>query len=199
MPVTTAYNKTLIISILLLIYLPLLESYIGGGLHWHSPAMMDKISHYLRPVKFTSVLIGFLLLARCGLKGKLPSSIISKIIIGLSYLISAIQLFFLTLGLFFSVLSYSNIDYIHQEKTFEHYTVYVYTADPGAMGKAYHYFNIKCAKPLGIYELKAIKRLNWLGKFDLNIRENTLLITPQKTADDAEKIYTIDLTKVEPC
>jgi len=65
------------------------------------------------------------------------------------------------------------------------------------MGKAYHYFYIKCSKPFGRYKLTEVKKLDWMRKFDFEVKNSELIILP-KYLNEAVKDK-IDLTKFNLC
>ncbi len=142
-PITN--DKFLVSIIILLLYVPFLESYFGSslwGLNWHSPEVMHRVGNYLRLLKILCVAIGLLLLARSSkrLKGLTSFTTLNSVVIYSSYFIGFVQITLLAIGLFFSSLLSPDLSYIHKEKSFSNYSIYVYTADPGAMGKAYHFF-----------------------------------------------------------
>lgn len=195
-------DKFLVSAIILLLYLPLLESYFGTtlwGLNWHSPETMDRIGNYLLWLKMLCVTIGLLLLIknRKRLKELGLSTAFNVTIISLSCVVGLVQVLFLSLGIFFSSLLSSDLSDIHKEKLFDEYSIYVYTANPGAMGKAYHYFYIKCPKPFARYGLTQVKKLDWMREFDFEVKNSELLIVP-KYLDEAVS-QRVDLTKFNQC
>jgi hypothetical protein len=199
-PITNYKIRVLII--ILLLYVPFLESYFGStlwGLNWHSPEMMHRVGNYLFPIKILCVAIGLLLLARSSkrLKGVTSYKTLNGVVIYSSYFIGFVQIILLPIGLFFSSLLSPDLSYIHKEKSSDDYSIYVYTADPGAMGKAYHYFYIKCSKPFGRYKLTEVKKLDWMRKFDFEVKNSELLVLPKYLDEAAE--HKIDLTKFNQC
>lgn len=189
--------NTLIIP-LLLILIPLLESLHSAtlwGLRWHSPLMMDKLSNYLLFIKLISVVIGMYLCLRWSranasiIKHKLLSTLFNLLLCALS----AIQIGLLLLGILLIDFGLSLTDK-HQEKSYNSGTIYLLTADPGALGSAYHYLYFKCSSPLGFYELKLIDSLDWIRQFDFYIEQNQLTVT---SADKTITEY--DLSNDEVC
>lgn len=70
-----------------------------------------------------------------------------------------------------------NLDYSPKELKFSDRTIYADTAEPGTMGKAYHYFYLKCKLPLNRYELKLLKKLDWMPEYSIEVHGNKLIIT----------------------
>lgn len=195
-------SKIIFLMIILLIYIPFFESYHSStlwGLNWKSPEMMDSISNYLRLLKLLCVAVGLSLLTKNSeqLKVMISAKAISMTFMILSYFLSFIQIIFLLIGMFFSLVSSLDLSYIHKEKVFDNYTIYAYTADSGAVGKAYHYFFIKCAKPFGRYELIKVKKTEWMGEFDFEVKDNELLVM-SKSVDDIEE-HKVNLTQFNQC
>jgi hypothetical protein len=93
----------------------------------------------------------------------------------------------------FSGIFSSSFDSLHKEKTFNDQTIYVYTADPGAMGTAQHYFYLKCLRPLNRYELKLIKKTGWIYEFDFEVRKNNLMIIDKS---ENGKTHAFDMSNI---
>ncbi|WP_175439555.1 hypothetical protein [Alteromonas lipolytica] len=93
-----------------------------------------------------------------------------------SWILVPVQIPMLLLGIMFSGVSMSPADYVHKEKIFDNTTIYAYTADPGAMGRAYHHFYLKCPRALGRYELIKIAKLNWMGSFEFAVVNDELIV-----------------------
>ena len=140
---------------------------------------MDQLSNYLRVLKLILVLLGGLLLYRKieKIREEIGNVFARNFFIYSGYLLVAIQLPLLFLGVMFEGISSSNLNYLHKEKTFKERSIYVYTADPGAMGKAYHYFYLKCQLPLNRYELKQIKKMGWMYEYSFKVKGNDLIVT----------------------
>jgi hypothetical protein len=196
-------NNTFIITIvILLLYIPFFESYSSStlwGLKWHSPEMMDKINTYFRPLKLMLVVIGVTLLLKSSKKlkaGKLPK-ILNGVFTYSSYFIGFIQIILLSIGLLFSSLLSSNLSYIHKEKRFDDQSIYVYTADPGAMGTAYHYFYLKCKLPFNRFTLQKISKLEWMREFNFDIKESELIINHLAPKETIEHRFDISNVKCE--
>ena len=64
------------------------------------------------------------------------------------------QLPFVLLGVMLNIPTSANIEYFHKTLEFNGQQFYVYTADPRAFGKAYHYVYLTCPRPWGRYELR---------------------------------------------
>ncbi|WP_394175739.1 hypothetical protein [Thalassotalea litorea] len=168
---------------ILLIFMPLWESWYGvtlWGLNLYSPAHMDVLADYLRPVKIVLVCAGVFLLTHKAkaFKAVIHSRIAGNLVLAACYIFAALQIILLTLGIFFLTASDSDLGYIHQEHNLNQHTIYIHTADPGAMAKAYHYVYLKCPLPFNRYALHTIGRLNWMRKFNLKSNDNTLIFTP---------------------
>ncbi|WP_213609963.1 hypothetical protein [Pseudoalteromonas sp.] len=169
----------LLISACLL--LPFLESMHGGvlwGLNWHSPRLMDTLSHNLLYIKLVLVITGFILLFVK--PEKIKSIIKNKIARWLFFiiftLVAVVQIPLLCLGIMLNGTSLSRLDYIHKQSTFDDRTIYIYTADPGAMGKAYHYAYLNCPLAFGRYELKQIAKFSWMHQYTFYIEKNNLVV-----------------------
>lgn len=178
------------------VYLPFIESWFAGtlwGLHWKSPMFMDQLSNYLIIIKLVLVLLGGILLYKNirEIREKIVNVFARNFFILSCYLLVAVQIPFLLLGLLLEGISSSNIDYLHKEKTFNDRSIYIYTADPGAMGKAYHYFYLKCQLPFNRYELKLIKKTDWMGEFGFEVQQNNLIVTDKH---ENGKAHIFDIT-----
>ena len=108
-------------------------------------------------------------------------------------LVGVIQIPFLCLGILVNGFSLSTPDYIHKQSTFTDRTIYIYTADPGAMGKAYHYAYLNCPLAFGRYELKQIAKLNWMREYTFYIEKNNLIVI-DKNSDGLT--HTFDMSDV---
>jgi hypothetical protein len=171
-----------IFIIMVCLYLPFIESGFGGilwGLNWKSPMFMDQLSDKLRLLKLilVTLAVALLVIKREKIKDTFNNTTIRNSFIVSGYLVAAVQIILLCLGILFAGVSSSNLDYLHKEKTFIDRPIYVHTADPGAMGKAYHYFYLKCQLPLNRYELKLIKKMGWMYEYGFDVRENNLIVT----------------------
>ncbi|WP_350653696.1 hypothetical protein [Pseudoalteromonas sp. D48-MNA-CIBAN-0056] len=192
-------NSSLIIFLITAcLLLPFLESMHGGalwGLNWHSPRLMDTLSHNLLYIKLVLVITGLILLFTK--PKKIKSIIKNKIAQWLFYiiltLVGVIQIPFLCLGILVNGFSLSTPDYIHKQSTFTDRTIYIYTADPGAMGKAYHYAYLNCPLAFGRYELKQIAKLNWMREYTFYIEKNNLIVI-DKNSDGLT--HTFDMSDV---
>ncbi|WP_284296670.1 hypothetical protein [Thalassotalea loyana] len=187
---------------LCLICLPFIESIHGAtlwGLNFESPTFMANVRYWLFYFKYLSVFIGFCiaLYSLEQFEELVKSSFGGKSIWGLALLLSGLQMFVMFFGVMLNSDSLHRLDKVHRQKAFEDSTIYVYTADPGAMGRAYHYFYQMCDLPLNRYELNLIIKTAWLGNtFDFSLSKdgNTLRIT------DAEgKIREASLAKLSSC
>ena len=191
-----------VIFTLCLICLPFIESLHGAtlwGLNIESPTYMASIRYWLFYLKYLSVFVGccialfslkqFMLLVK--------SSWIGLSIWVFAVILAGLQLFIMFFGAIFNSDALYRLDEVHRQKAFEDRTIYVYTADPGAMGRAYHYFYQMCGLPLNRYELNLIIKTTWLGNtFDFSLSKdgNTLRIT-----DASGKIREASLVKLSSC
>ncbi|WP_296045965.1 hypothetical protein [uncultured Alteromonas sp.] len=183
MPHTEA-SPRLIILIIVCLYLPFMESLHGAtlwGLNWQSPALMDATKGYLKLVKLVMVLVAAYLMA---FKYQIMQNTIRHGVLRAAFVISTwmlvvVQIPMLLLGILFGGVFSAPADYVHREQTFGNDTVYVYTFDPGAMGKAYHYFYMICPTPLGRYQLHQLAKLNWMRDFSFTLDGEQLLVKEQ--------------------
>ena len=187
---------TIIFIIMVCLYLPSIESGFGGtlwGLNWKSPMFMNQLSDKLRLLKLilVTLAVALLIIKREKIKDTFNNTIIRNIFIVSGYLVAAVQIPLLCLGILFEGISSSNLDYLHKEKTFIDRTIYVGTADPGAMGKAYHYFYLKCQLPLNRYELELIKKMGWMYEYGFEVQENNLIVTDKS---EKGKTHIFDIT-----
>ena len=157
---------------LFLILLPLVESLHGSvlwGLNFHSPKYMSKVGDVLGWIKLLMLCAGVTLLftrqseLRLLVKSKWVTIILSVMLAAVALIQIALGL----LGVMFDATQMTSHDYFHKEFEMENNTIYVFTADPGAMGKAYHYFYLKCPRSLNRYELKLIEKAGWVGDVEL--------------------------------
>jgi hypothetical protein len=178
------------------LYLPFIESIFGGtlwGLNWQSPMLMYQWRDNLRIVKLILVILAIVLLGikREVIRETLKNSAIRTIFIISGYLVASTQIILLCAGIFLAVFSSSALNYLHKEKTFDKRTIYVNTFDPGAMGKAYHYFYLKCSLPLNRFELKDIKKIDWMNEYDFEVQENNLIVIDKS---EEGKLHTFDIS-----
>lgn len=183
MPHTEA-SPRLIILIIFCLYLPFMESLHGAtlwGLNWQSPALMDATKGYLKLVKLVMVLVAAYLMAFKYqiMQNTIRHGVLRAVFVISTWMLVVVQIPMLLLGILFGEVLSAPADYVHREQTFGNDTVYVYTFDPGAMGKAYHYFYIKCPAPLGRYQLNMVSRLNWMRDFSFTLDGEQLLVKEQ--------------------
>ena len=183
MPHTEA-SPRLIILIIFCLYLPFMESLHGAtlwGLSWQSPALMDATKGYLKLVKLVMVLVAAYLMAFKYqiMQNTIRHGVLRAVFVISTWMLVVVQIPMLLLGILFGEVLSAPADYVHREQTFGNDTVYVYTFDPGAMGKAYHYFYIKCPAPLGRYQLNMVSRLNWMRDFSFTLDGEQLLVKEQ--------------------
>ncbi|AXT40065.1 hypothetical protein D1814_15940 [Alteromonas sp. BL110] len=165
------------LAVLLLIIVPLVESLHGGvlwGLNYHSPKFMSQVGDALALVKLIALCAGvYLLFKQHGtfrhlVKSKWLSIVLSSVLA----IVALIQIAIGLLGVLIDATLGTNRDYFHKEFAIENNTIYVFTADPGAMGTAYHYFYLKCPLPLNRYELKLIEKTHWVREIELKASDN---------------------------
>lgn len=152
------------------------------GLKWHSPKLMYQISAYLVPVKIVISIIGLYFLSNLMLKGWRKYSCILLQCLGVMhiFLLSLVCLFYLL------------FDFAPLAKQFRlKGNIAVFTADPGAMGRAYHYFSFICHNSLGFYSTTRIDRLDWLGSFEFMEQGDQLLIQHTDHEGDHTKTYSL--------
>lgn len=194
MQITKRFTVVMIL-IAICLYIPLLDSLFPGtlfGLNWHSPAVMAELGENLRIIKLILIVFSIFLIG-CEnetIRACITKKFLASTFINLSFIFAILQLPFLGLGIMLDKTSLSNTDYIHKEKAFEQGTIYVYTADPGAMGKAYHYFFLKCDQPLNRYKLKQLIKTDWMKTFDYELNNNQLII---KEINDENRVFKIDI------
>lgn len=173
------YFNILLISVLLIDTL-----FLGNvfSLQWHSPKMMYLISAYLVPVKFLLTVLALALLRRTVLSGW--RNLVRHTMSGLA----VIQLVLMSLvGVGYIFAGFAPLS----EQFRVQGNIAVYTADPGAMGRAYHYFSYFCRNDFGFYRLTPIGRLDWLGDFTISEQQAELVITPLRNNTDAVRLSLI--------
>ncbi len=200
-------SSKLIVTISLLVLIPLLESFISGsffGLQWRSPLFMAEVRGVLLFVKTVAILVALslLLMNHSSIKQYFTSRWnnrwVSRLFSVTGYLLVLLQLPLLLIGAFF-VTNGADNEYLHLEKRLGDDTFYVYTSDPGAMGKAYHHFYLKCSKPLGFYQLHFIETTGWIKSLDFHATDNKLMLI-SNVRDGIVKVSSIiDISKVNPC
>jgi len=135
---------------------------------------MSQVGDALALVKLIALCAGvYLLFTQHGtfrylFKSKWMSIVFSCVLATVALIQIAIGL----LGVLIDATLGTNRDYFHKEFAIENNTIYVFTADPGAMGTAYHYFYLKCPLPLNRYELKFIEKTNWVWELELKTSDN---------------------------
>ncbi|AEA98846.1 hypothetical protein [Alteromonas mediterranea] len=169
---TFAALITPLLAVLLLVTVPLVESLHGGvlwGLNYHSPKFMSQVGDALALVKLIALCAGvYLLFTQHGIfrllvKSKWLSIVLSSVLA----IVALIQIAIGLIGVLIDATLGTNRDYFHKEFAIENNTIYVFTADPGAMGTAYHYFYLKCPLPLNRYKLELIDKAKWVGDVEL--------------------------------
>jgi len=179
---------SILFVIIACLYLPLFESWFGGtlwGLNWKSPMFMDQLGDQLRLLKLIMVIlaIALIIIKSEKIKATISSKMIRNVFIISGYILAVVQLPFLLLGVMFAGASSSELNYLHKEQTFNNRSIYVNTVNPGATGKAYHYFYLKCQLPLNRYELKQIKKMDWMREYSFEVKGNDLIVTDKSTED----------------
>jgi len=174
---TFAALVTSLLAVLILILVPLVESLHGGvlwGLNYHSPKFMSQVGDALALVKLIALCAGvYLLFTQHGrLRYLVKSKWLSVVLSCILAIVAFIQIAIGLLGVLIDATLGANRDYFHKEFEIGNNTIYVFTADPGAMGTAYHYFYLKCPLPLNRYELKFIEKTNWVWELELKASDN---------------------------
>ena len=174
---TFAALVTSLLAVLILILVPLVESLHGGvlwGLNYHSPKFMSQVGDALALVKLIALCAGvYLLFTQHGrLRYLVKSKWLSVVLSCILAIVAFIQIAIGLLGVLIDATLGANRDYFHKEFEIENNTIYVFTADPGAMGTAYHYFYLKCPLPLNRYELTFIEKTNWVWELELKASDN---------------------------
>lgn len=174
---TFAALITPLLAVLLLIIVPLVESLYGGvlwDLNYHSPRFMSQVGDALALVKLIALCAGvYLLFTQHGtLRYLVKSKWLTVALSSVLAIVALIQIAIGLLGVLIDATLGANRDYFHKEFAIENNTIYVFTADPGAMGTAYHYFYLKCPLPLNRYELKFIEKTNWVRELELKASDN---------------------------
>ncbi|MDD4862791.1 MAG: hypothetical protein PHE38_02140 [Alishewanella agri] len=169
------------------IMLLLVETLFLGNsfsLQWHSPKLMYQLSAWLVPVKFLLTCLALGWLSRLVLSGWQRYS---------RYVTSTLAILHLLLLSLVGV-GYAFAGFAPLSKQFRlEGHIAVFTADPGAMGKAYHYFSYFCRNRYGFYHLEPISRQNWLGQFDYIEQGGELVIT--STTYDGQKEIRLSLAE----
>ena len=174
---TFAALVTSLLAVLILILVPLVESLHGGvlwGLNYHSPKFMSQVGDALALVKLIALCAGvYLLFTQHGrLRYLVKSKWLSVVLSCILAIVALIQIAIGLLGVLIDATLGTNRDYFHKEFAIENNTIYVFTADSGAMGTAYHYFYLKCPLPLNRYELRFIEKTNWVWEIELKTSDN---------------------------
>ena len=174
---TFAALITPLLAVLLLILVPLVESLNGGvlwGLNYHSPKFMSQVGDALALVKLIALCAGvYLLFTQHGtFRHLFKSKWISIVFSCVLAIVALIQIAIGLIGVLIDATLGTNRDYFHKEFAIENNTIYVFTADPGAMGTAYHYFYLECPLPFSRYELTFIEKTNWVWELELKASDN---------------------------
>ena len=183
---TFAALVTSLLAVLILILVPLVESLHGGvlwGLNYHSPKFMSQVGDALALVKLIALCAGvYLLFTQHGrLRYLVKSKWLSVVLSCILAIVALIQIAIGLLGVLIDATLGTNRDYFHKEFEIGNNTIYVFTADPGAMGTAYHYFYLKCPLPLNRYELTFIEKTNWVWELELKASDNGFDIFNQRS------------------
>ena len=182
---TFAALVTSLLAVLILILVPLVESLHGGvlwGLNYHSPKFMSQVGDALAFVKLIALCAGvYLLFTQHGrLRYLVKSKWLTVVLSSVLAIVAFIQIAIGLLGVLIDATLGTNRDYFHKEFEIGNNTIYVFTADPGAMGTAYHYFYLKCPLPLNRYELTFIEKTNWVWELELKASDNGFNVFNQR-------------------
>ncbi len=174
-----AVNSRLYLSFALISVLLIETLFLGNSfsLQWHSPKLMYQVSAYLVPVKLALTGLALFWLSGMVLTGwrKYGRVMLASL--------AVMHISMLT----WVCLAYLFLEFAPLTKQFRlQGNIAVYTADPGAMGRAYHYFSYFCRNDYGFYRLAPISRLDWLGEFEFTEQQGELVITA--TARETEQI-----------
>jgi hypothetical protein len=156
---------------------------------------MSQVGDALALVKLIALCAGvYLLFTQYGrfrhlVKSKWLSVILSCVLA----IVALIQIAIGLLGVLIDATLGTNRDYFHKEFAIENNTIYVFTADSGAMGTAYHYFYLKCPLPLNRYELRFIEKTNWVWEIELKTSDNGFDVFNQR----GEFKYRVSLGEVK--
>lgn len=185
-------SPILLIVIASCLVLPFLESWFAGtlwGLNWNSPVFMDQLRDHLRIFKLGLITLSiFLLFTKYTVIGNtIQKALYRRAFLIFASVLAIVQVPLLLLGIMFEAISSSNLDYIHKEKSYAERSIYIYTADPGAMGKAYHYFFLKCPLSFNRYELTEITKTNWMYEYTFEVIDNELIIEDKSENGEIKK------------
>ncbi|AXV65299.1 MULTISPECIES: hypothetical protein [Pseudoalteromonas] len=165
--------------IALCLYGPLLLSFLSSfiNLQFISPRYMRDVSQVKNIIVFASAILGFtlLLMKYQEVSALFKNRIIANITLILSFLYACLMITGAGLVMFLDATFGSHKDYIYQEHTLNDRTFYVYTADPGAFGKAHHYVYLKCPASFNRYELEFIAKLSWIKNFKMSLVSDDLI------------------------
>ena len=165
--------------ILLCLYGPLLLGFLSSyiNLNFVSPRYMSDVSQVTNVIILSSSILGFtlLLMKHQEVRTLFNNRIIANTLIIISFLYACLMFMAVSLVVFLDATFSSNKDYIYQEQTFNNRTFYVYTADPGAFGKAHHYVYLKCPASFNRYELEFIAKLSWIKNFKMSLVSDDLI------------------------
>ncbi|GAA0550286.1 hypothetical protein GCM10009098_17490 [Rheinheimera aquimaris] len=175
--------KKLFWAALLLITVPLIDSLFLGnafGINWHSPKLMYQVSVYLVPIKLLLTITGIVLLLKIPAQGWAKAGKYSVVTVGVLHccLLALICLAYLVFG---------DKTKFYQENG----NIHLYTADTGAMGKSYHYFDFICRGKFGFFTPIPISREDWLGQFSFEQSGNQLVI--RQLNNDETNVITRDI------
>lgn len=159
-----------------------------------SPLFMNQVQDYLRVFKLMLVVFALFLfnVKYKHVRRSMPMLGGERLFYSFSNILAAIQLPLLCTGIFFSTVLSVNLEKIHIERNFQRHNIYVYTADPGAFGKAYHHFYVKCELPFKRYKLIEIATIDWIRDLQFGVTDNTLLIN---SGYDSEPLQSFDISR----
>ncbi|QBG35558.1 hypothetical protein [Litorilituus sediminis] len=188
--------SSVIFIIIVCIYLPFIESGHGRplwGLNWHSPLLMGQTRETLRFVKLILVTFAVILLFKNikEIKHTVTSTILRRVFVVLSFSIAVVQIPLLLIGILFDSTPSSAWDYLYKEKQFDEYAIHIHTIDPGAIGRAYHYFYVKCPLPFNRYELRLINSqgIDWMRDYSVDVKASSLIIEESSKASNVYRFY----------
>ena len=183
--------------ILLCLYGPLLLCFLSSyiNLNFVSPRYMSDVSQVTNVIILGSSILGFtlLLMKYQEVRTLFNNRIFANTLIIISFLYACLMFIVVSLVVFLDATFSSNKDYIYQEQTFNNRTFYVYTADPGAFGKAHHYVYLKCPASFNRYELELIANLSWMRDYEMILEGDDLILQSDseegKTVLDVSEFY----------